>query len=136
MQSDHNASGPQGPGFAVYDDRTRGFGYTFRHHMDTPEYRSLRGKGPVAVLHLLSTYASGGGGPMANTCYPRQGTIAKVLGLTRETVNRSIKQLETAGFLKRSAAVLTARSGRTTEVVVYSLLTPPSCRPPTVTVKP
>lgn len=32
-------------------------------------------------------------------CYPAIGTIAKELGLSRKTVERAIRDLETAGYL-------------------------------------
>jgi len=34
-----------------------------------------------------------------NTCYPSIGTIAKELNMSRNTVQRAIKDLEKAGFL-------------------------------------
>lgn len=34
-----------------------------------------------------------------NTCYPAIGTIAKELSMSRNTVQRAIKDLEKAGFL-------------------------------------
>lgn len=136
MHSQDNGAGSVEPGFTVQDSRQRDFGFTYRQHMDTPEYRALKGKTAVAVLHLLSTYASPLPGPLQNACYPKQKTLAEVLGVSRETVNRAISQLEKQGFVKRSAALLTGRSGKTVEVVVYSLLSPPSCRPPAPTLKP
>lgn len=52
--------------------------------------------GPKIVLVYLADRADHKG-----ICFPKQSTIAKSTGLSRETVNRHLKQLEKLGYLKQ-----------------------------------
>lgn len=72
-----------------------GFGRIYREDIDSDEYRKLSG-GAQRVYVALCCYADGSG-----TCYPSQTTLAKMVGRTRENVNRSIRELVAAGFVKK-----------------------------------
>jgi DNA-binding transcriptional ArsR family regulator len=64
---------------------------------------ALRDSGlPATDKLVLIALASRAGhqGAAAGTCYPSQGTIAADTGLSRRTVNRSIKRLLEAGLVK------------------------------------
>jgi DNA-binding Lrp family transcriptional regulator len=49
----------------------------------------------IAVYNVLASYAN----QKTQTCFPTQQTIAKLLGLSRTTVNRKIRQLRELGLL-------------------------------------
>jgi DNA-binding Lrp family transcriptional regulator len=56
--------------------------------------RRLRSSG-IAVYNALASYAN----QKTQTCFPSQQSIAELLGLSRMTVNRKIKQLKELGLL-------------------------------------
>jgi DNA-binding Lrp family transcriptional regulator len=56
--------------------------------------KRLRSSG-IAVYNALASYAN----QKTQTCFPSQQSIAELLGLSRMTVNRKIKQLKELGLL-------------------------------------
>lgn len=56
--------------------------------------KRLRSSG-IAVYNALTSYAN----QKTQTCFPSQQSIAELLGLSRMTVNRKIKQLKELGLL-------------------------------------
>lgn len=93
------------------------FGMVALDAFDSPEFRALK-SASVRTYIALAMFAG-----QDQTAWPKQATLARMTGLTRTTVNRSVKELCAAGLMTRTADV---RRGK--EVLIYTIVLPPSKR--------
>ncbi len=95
--------------------RTPRHGIIWAEDWDAPRFRLLS---PIqrCVYVTLVTYASGGRGEV----WPKQATIAGVVGITLRATEKAIARLAELGYLR-----VTRQAGGTRRRNVYTLLSPP-----------
>lgn len=87
------------------------------------EYGPTIGATGVAVYAALARFANN----ETQTCFPSQDTIAKMLGLTRQTVNKALDSLEKAGLIEIRGRTRESGGRASNE---YTLLPVPEHAPP------
>ena len=101
------------PDVVVLDARDK-FGVVFRREIDSDVFRALTPTAKMAYI-VLTLYAT----KDSRESFPKQATIAQIVGVTRPAVNKAIGELVEAKLVSRKTVA--TGSGRTT-MTVYTLL--------------